>query len=169
MRVFLVGFMGSGKTNSGRVLARLLQTLFWDLDGRVEAMARMSVADIFREQGEAAFRAAETRQLAGLARHASAVVATGGGTFVTAGQPGGSSAGVADRCSSMSRGRSCCAACPASRAIAARSGSLRAGRLGLWRARLPHYRQADYCVQPRPDEDAEAVARRIALLLGGAR
>ena len=41
--------------------------------------------------------------------------------------------------------------------------------LELWRARRPHYCQADYRVEPRPDEDAEAVAHRIALLLGGAR
>lgn len=167
MRVFLVGFMGSGKTSSGRVLARLLRTLFWDLDARVEAVARMSVADIFREQGEAAFRAAETRQLAGLVRHASAVVATGGGTFVQA----------ANRELIRGFGRSVFVDVPWEELLRRLPG--KQGErplfgspekaLELWRARLPHYRQADYCVQPRPDEDAEAVAHRIALLLGSPR
>lgn len=167
MRVFLVGFMGSGKTSSGRVLARLLRTLFWDLDARVEAVARMSVADIFREQGEAAFRAAETRQLAGLVRHASAVVATGGGTFVHS----------ANREIIRGCGRSVFVDVPWEELLRRLPG--KQGErplfgspekaLELWRARLPHYRQADYCVQPRPDEDAEAVAHRIALLLGSPR
>jgi shikimate kinase len=35
MRVFLVGFMGAGKSTTGRALARRLEALFWDLDGRV--------------------------------------------------------------------------------------------------------------------------------------
>lgn len=167
MRVFLVGFMGAGKTSSGRALARLLHTLFWDLDARVEAGARMSVAEIFRLHGEAAFRAAEARQLAILARHASAVVATGGGTFV---QPG-------NRELIRACGRSVFLDVPWEELVRRLPG--KQGErplygspeqaLELWRTRLPHYRQADFCVQPRPEEDAEAVARRIALLLGSGR
>lgn len=165
MRVFLVGFMGAGKTSSGRALARLLGTLFWDLDARVEAVTRMSVAEIFRTRGEAAFRAAETRQLAVLARHASAVVATGGGTFV---QP-------ANRELIRSCGRSVFLDVPWEELLRRLPGK-RGERplfgspeqaLALWRARLPHYRLADHCIQPRPEENAEAVARRIALLLLG--
>ncbi|HPC84251.1 MAG TPA: shikimate kinase [Thermoanaerobaculaceae bacterium] len=167
MLVFLVGFMGAGKTSSGRALARLLGTLFWDLDARVEAVARMSVAEIFRARGEAGFRAAETRQLAGVARHASAVVATGGGTFV---QPANRE--LIRRC-----GRSVFIDVPWAELLRRLPGKhgerpLFASpeqALELWRARLPHYRQADLHIQPRPDEDAEAVAHRIALLLGGAR
>lgn len=165
MRVFLVGFMGAGKTSSGRALARILRGLFWDLDARIEAVARMSVAEVFRERGEAVFRAAETRQLVGLVRQTEIVVATGGGTFV---QP-------ANRELIRGCGRSVFLDVPWGELLRRLPGK-QSDRplfgspeqaLELWRARLPHYRQADYCIQPRPEEDAEAVARRIALLLGG--
>ncbi|OYV90262.1 MAG: hypothetical protein B7Z68_11580, partial [Acidobacteria bacterium 21-70-11] len=85
MRVFLIGFMGAGKTATGRALAYRAGTLFLDLDARVEASLRMTVARVFAERGEGVFRAEEARQLAACARFAACVVATGGGTFV---QPG---------------------------------------------------------------------------------
>lgn len=165
MRVFLVGFMGAGKSSTGRMLARLLGALFWDLDDRVEAMARMSVAEIFRERGEPAFRVAETRQLAAVARHARAVVATGGGTFV---QP-------ANRELIRQSGVSVFLDVPWEELLRRLPGK-RDERplfgspqhaLALWRERLPHYRMADLCVQPRGGEDAGSLARRIAGLLGG--
>lgn len=164
MRVFLVGFMGAGKTSSGRELARLLGALFWDLDARVEAVARMSVAEIFRQHGEAVFRAAEARQLAGVARQARVVVATGGGTFV---QP-------ANRELIRQSGVSVFLDAPWE-VLLRRLPGKREERplfnspqqaLELWRARLPHYSQADLRVQPRSDECVETVARRIAELLG---
>lgn len=83
-RVVLVGFMGSGKSTVGRELARLLGWSFLDMDRLLEEEAGLSVAEIFRRQGEAAFRAAEARlarAVAGLDRH---VVAAGGGAFVAA-------------------------------------------------------------------------------------
>jgi len=60
-RVVLVGFMGSGKTTVGRVLASRLGWRFMDLDDEVEALAGRTVEEIFREQGEPAFRALEER------------------------------------------------------------------------------------------------------------
>ncbi len=83
--VFLVGFMGAGKTSAGRALARRLNWLFEDLDDRIVEREGRSVPDIFRESGEAAFRQAEHTALravlndvgSGLAR----IVALGGGAF----------------------------------------------------------------------------------------
>jgi shikimate kinase len=80
-RVVLVGFMGSGKSSVGRILARRLGYRFEDLDGRIERRAGRKVAELFREEGEEAFRGLEreeARAVAGLSR---CVVATGGGAF----------------------------------------------------------------------------------------
>ena len=81
--VFLVGFMGAGKSRVGRALARQLGWRFADLDRRVETRAGSSIARIFRQSGEAAFRQAETaelkRLLGELADSPGTVVALGGG------------------------------------------------------------------------------------------
>lgn len=81
--VFLVGFMGAGKSRAGRALARRLGWRFVDLDRRVEMRAGSSIARIFREAGEAGFRRAETAELKRLLRELEAtprtVVALGGG------------------------------------------------------------------------------------------
>ena len=81
--VFLVGFMGAGKSRVGRALARRLGWRFLDLDRRVEARAARSIAQIFRDSGEAAFRRAETAELKSLLRKLprspGTVVALGGG------------------------------------------------------------------------------------------
>ena len=82
--VFLVGFMGSGKTSVGQALAAHLALPFIDLDARVEQAAGKSVSAIFAHEGEAAFRAHERAMLLALAPELAhgAVVATGGGTAV---------------------------------------------------------------------------------------
>ncbi len=83
--VFLVGFMGAGKTSVGRLLAELLGWPFVDLDDRIEARERRKIADIFHDSGEPAFRAAETAALGALLSEIDrrpAVVALGGGAFV---------------------------------------------------------------------------------------
>ena len=81
--VFLVGFMGAGKNRVGRALARRLGWSFVDLDCRVQARQARSIAEIFRESGEAAFRKAETAELKALLKELRpsrrAVVALGGG------------------------------------------------------------------------------------------
>ena len=81
-RIVLVGFMGAGKTTVGRHLAALLGWDFVDLDDQVVARAGKPVAAIFREQGEAAFRAAEHETAVALARRRLVVIAAGGGAFV---------------------------------------------------------------------------------------
>jgi shikimate kinase len=79
--IFLVGFMGSGKTSVGRALAALLSSAFIDLDERIERTTGSSVRAIFARDGEAAFRAHERAALFALEGElaAGAVVATGGG------------------------------------------------------------------------------------------
>ncbi|HEX5434631.1 MAG TPA: shikimate kinase [Candidatus Angelobacter sp.] len=88
-RVFLIGFMGAGKTSVGRVLAARLGWSFCDLDDVIERRERKTVAGIFATAGEAGFRRAETHALRELlqdpSRHHDLVVALGGGTFA---QPG---------------------------------------------------------------------------------
>jgi shikimate kinase len=83
--VFLVGFMGAGKTSVGRALSRRLGLRFEDLDDRIQNREGKTIAQIFRESGETGFRKAETaalRELLGELRRSPGVVALGGGAFV---------------------------------------------------------------------------------------
>lgn len=81
-RVYLVGFMGSGKSTVGRGLAARLGVPFVDLDEAFEAMAGETIRTTFETRGEAWFRAREAELLRGTADLPAAVVALGGGTFV---------------------------------------------------------------------------------------
>jgi len=86
--VFLVGFMGAGKTTVGRALSRRLGLPFEDLDDRIQHREGKTIEQIFRESGEAEFRKAETAALRELLAELGSsfrVVALGGGAFV---QPG---------------------------------------------------------------------------------
>jgi len=83
--IFLVGFMGSGKSTVGRLLARHLGREFFDTDDLVVAREGRSIGRIFRESGESAFRRVEREALRSLDGRSGAVVATGGGLFQAAG------------------------------------------------------------------------------------
>jgi len=86
--VFLVGFMGAGKTSVGRALSRRLGLPFEDLDDRIQLREGKTIEQIFRESGEAEFRRAETaalRELLGELGSPLRVVALGGGAFVEPG------------------------------------------------------------------------------------
>ena len=80
-RVVLVGFMGSGKSAVGRHLARQLGYRFEDMDRRIERRTGRTVAAIFREDGEEAFRNLEQEEARALGRMRGRVVAAGGGAF----------------------------------------------------------------------------------------
>ena len=80
--VYLTGFMGSGKSTVGPLVADALGYRFVDLDWLVEARAGRSVTEIFADGGEPAFRAAEAEALAETTHGAGLVVATGGGTLL---------------------------------------------------------------------------------------
>ena len=88
----LAGFMGSGKTTVGTLLARQLAWRFVDLDDRIEAAANMRISEIFERRGELEFRRIEADQLrATLGRvfeqKESIVLALGGGTYAQQGAP----------------------------------------------------------------------------------
>ncbi len=83
-KIYLIGFMGAGKSTTARALAKRLGWRVEDVDERIETRERRSVADIFADQGEAYFRAAEREVVRQLVAQREVVVATGGGTFVDA-------------------------------------------------------------------------------------
>ncbi|HSK10030.1 MAG TPA: shikimate kinase [Vicinamibacterales bacterium] len=80
-KIYLVGFMGAGKSTVARALGRRLAWRVEDIDEAIEARERASVADLFAQRGELYFRLAEREVLRGLLHERQAVVATGGGTF----------------------------------------------------------------------------------------
>lgn len=80
-RVYLVGFMGAGKTSVGECLARELHYRFVDLDREIEREAGRTIPEIFRDDGEAIFRRLEARALRLVGSQSDIVVGTGGGTL----------------------------------------------------------------------------------------
>ena len=81
-QLILTGFMGTGKTEVGRRLARATQRAFIDTDKLVEVSAGRSVAEIFASDGEARFRALEREAVRQAVAVPDAVVATGGGALL---------------------------------------------------------------------------------------
>ncbi len=81
MKIYLVGFMGSGKTTVGRELAARIDAPFFDLDELIEAAEKLSIKDIFALRGEPYFRKRERDILRSTKNLDAAVIATGGGTF----------------------------------------------------------------------------------------
>lgn len=83
--IYLLGFMGSGKTTIAQLLADHLGWHFVDLDAEIEAAEETTIAQIFEAHGEAEFRRLETemlRKIMGRIEHLTpSVVALGGGTF----------------------------------------------------------------------------------------
>lgn len=87
-RIFLTGFMASGKTTLGRALAALRGVPFVDLDVAIEQDAGMTVPQIFVAEGEEGFRLREDAMLRRVAAGPAAVIALGGGTFCRHGAAG---------------------------------------------------------------------------------
>lgn len=80
MKIFLIGFMGSGKTSLGRKLAQKLGYTFVDLDERLCAYTGKTIPELFSSLGEAGFRKLEQEVLHSTEKEQEAVVSTGGGT-----------------------------------------------------------------------------------------
>ncbi len=80
--IVLVGLMGSGKTSTGRCLARRLGLEFVDADTEIEWAAGMSISEIFDKHGEEYFRAGERRVMSRLLSEGPRVIATGGGAYL---------------------------------------------------------------------------------------
>ncbi len=80
--IYLTGFMGSGKSTIGPILANTLGYRFIDLDTYIEHRTTTTVSAIFAEQGEAVFRKLETDSLRALIAEDRIVIALGGGTLI---------------------------------------------------------------------------------------
>ena len=81
-KVYLVGFMGAGKSTVARALGRRLDWPVADVDELIEQREHQTIAELFARRGEAYFRAVERAVLLEQVGRPHAVVATGGGTFV---------------------------------------------------------------------------------------
>ncbi|MCS6817828.1 MAG: shikimate kinase [Blastocatellia bacterium] len=163
MRIFLVGFMGSGKTTVGRLLAEKLGYAFLDLDELIQEQAGLSIREIFARMGEGAFREMESRALRELEAWEDVVVALGGGAFVSEG----------NRREVKRLGVSVWLDCPLEVILARLSGTsdrplyrsaeqMRA----LLEARLPAYQQADLRVDAgsqAPEAVADEIMHRLSL------
>ena len=79
-RIFLIGYMGSGKTTLGRALAVALDLQFIDLDHYIEQRYRKTIAQLFAESGEEGFREIERRILHEVGEFENVIISTGGGT-----------------------------------------------------------------------------------------
>lgn len=80
IRIFLIGYMGAGKTTLGRALAKELKIEFIDLDNYIEERLCKSISQIFAEKGEEGFRDIERRMLHEAGEFENLVISTGGGT-----------------------------------------------------------------------------------------
>lgn len=83
-KIYLVGFMGAGKSTVARALGKRLDWKVEDVDVRIERTERRDIPTIFREAGEAYFRAREREVLISLLPDRGTIVASGGGTFADA-------------------------------------------------------------------------------------
>lgn len=174
--VCLTGFMGSGKSTVGRLLASQLAWHFTDLDAEIERESGLSISQIFSQKGEAVFRDIEHQCLERVlgtasARNTRAVLALGGGTFAQprnaalirefgAPQRGGASAVIWLDCSTEDLLQRC--VLMGDRPLFRDEASFRK----LYEERLPHYRQADYRVESG-EEPMRVVEQILALGIFG--
>jgi shikimate kinase len=164
--IYLVGFMGCGKSTVGRALADELGWRFLDLDADIEKAQGMSIAEIFEAQGEAGFRLVESAALRSVVRKVECgqphVIALGGGTF----SQENNAALLADK------GVSIWLDCPfamverrvagdALRPLARDPKKFRE----LYEQRRPQYARAEHRIEIHDDDCADAVRQILALEL----
>ena len=80
--LILTGFMGTGKTEVSRELARLLTMKLIDIDTEIEKSVRMSINQIFKQFGEQKFREMETEMIEKVSSEKNVIISTGGGTVL---------------------------------------------------------------------------------------
>ena len=83
--IFLIGFMGTGKSTIGPLLAERLKIPFTDLDDQIVSAQGSTIADIFSDEGEEVFRQYELSALRGLLKSPATVIALGGGAVTVDG------------------------------------------------------------------------------------
>jgi shikimate kinase len=161
--IYIVGFMGAGKSVVGRLLAHKLGWSFFDLDHEIEAAEKTSIAEIFETRGEAEFRHIETAML----RQHVAVIENGRPAVIALG--GGSFAQEANRRLLADCGVTIWLDCPfevISRRVAQASHRPLARDserfAGLYQERLASYRLADIHIPITSDDPAIAVAEALA-------
>lgn len=160
--IFLVGFMGAGKTTVGRALARQLRWDFFDLDDLIEGRMGKSVQAIFAESGESEFRRLESEAIQSCREMVRTVVALGGGAYVSEENRG--SLGLI--------GKTIWLNCPLGICLRRVGGDRARPLLGdedemrtLLERRSTAYAEADFAVQTG-DLSPELLAVEIAKLLG---
>jgi shikimate kinase len=79
IRIFLIGYMGAGKTTLGKALARKLNIPFVDMDWFIENRFHKKIRDLFGERGETGFRELERKILHEVAEFEDVIISTGGG------------------------------------------------------------------------------------------
>ncbi len=159
--IFLVGFMGAGKTSVGRAMAELIGFDFIDLDEIIQARAGKTISAIFAEDGEAAFRRMEREAIISYRGRKRTVVALGGGAYIS----------EENRAIIRSIGKSVWLDCPLEiclkRTMGDDSRPLLKSELEmkrLYESRLPFYSLADFVVRSA-GESIEEAARRIVEML----
>ncbi len=80
--IVLIGFMGTGKTSTGRLLAGRLKRPFVDVDKKIEQETGLAISDIFQLYGEDHFRQIEREVISRVARYTNTIIATGGGVVL---------------------------------------------------------------------------------------
>src|SRR4051794_3788288 len=163
MKIYVVGFMGAGKTTVGRELAARLDVPFFDLDDLVEAAEKTTIKEIFAQHGEPYFRKRERDILRSTHHLDGAVVATGGGTFTF----------DENIQFIQAEGLSVYLSAPYS-LLRARIGEKAAERPlfrddvaahELFKTRLRYYRMADITLDVRDDETTPEIVERLLLEL----
>jgi len=165
--LYLVGFMGAGKTVVGGIVATRLEWPFIDLDDVLEELFGMTIPEVFAGPGEAAFRQAEREALERVGRLGERVVAVGGGAFC---DPSNRAIMHSDG------GRSLFLDVPwpilANRLEADHGGRPRyrgaTDAERLFRARRPHYVSATWIVTLDGSETPDEVADRVVEVVSGA-
>jgi shikimate kinase len=166
--VVLVGLMGSGKSTVGRLVAERWGCPFVDLDREIERLSGLSIAEIFRTEGEAGFRRREAAATLGLLPNPPLVIAVGGGWMacpeLRGAWPGAVRVWLRVPPAEAARRL---AGADSDRPLLA-EGAAEERLASLLAARLPAYGLADYTVDAS-DRTPEEVARVVAGLFEGGR
>jgi shikimate kinase len=161
--IFLVGFMGAGKTTVGKVLAQVLGFRFLDLDEVIEERAGRKVREIFDEFGEPRFRELEREAILSCVNLTNTIIALGGGAYFS----------EANRLVVSTIGKTIWLNCPLaiclarieaddSRPLASTEENMRA----LYQLRVASYNEADLKVQITQEQSPLQIAEGVIKMLG---